>query len=404
MIGSNGFRVSGFGRRRASAAVLCCVALAAGVHANAEPYVPSDAGQVLERLTAREGADWQAIATLQADLARTPRDAALAAELARRHLALFRVEGDPRFIAYARRALAAWAAEAEPPLEIAAERAQIAQTEHRFEAARAELERVLARSPRASQAWLTLSALDVLRADYAAARRECSRLVLLEDSIVAGGCLAAVQAMTGEAARAYEFLERELAARSALPPAVAAWLQTLAAEIAEALGRGADAEAHYRAALESEQRPSVYLLAAYADFLLGAGRADDVIALLGDAPPADPLLLRLALAEKRAGRDVAKRVSVLGYRLELALDGRETHAREAAYFALYLLERPALALDSALANWTQQREAIDARLVLEAALAANRPEAAQPVVEWLDANRIEHVDLRRLGAAARPAP
>ena len=118
-----------------------------------------------------------------------------------------------------------------------------------------------------------------------------------------------------------------------------------------------------------------------------------------------PLLLRVAYAERRAGRDVAERIDVLGYRLQLALDGLETtHAREAAYFALYLLDRPEAALDSALANWAVQHEPIDARLVLEAALAAGRPAAARPIIEWLDTNRIEHVDLQRLAAQVRSAP
>jgi hypothetical protein len=356
-------------------------------------------------LPARGGAEWQAIAALQSELAQAPRDADLAAELARRYLALFRVQGDPRLIAYAQRDLSPWSADSDPPHEIALRRAEIAQTEHRFDAARAELERVLARSPRDAQAWLTLAAIDVVRADYAAARRDCSRLVLIEDATIAGGCLASVQAMSGEAANAYRFLDEQLAASGDLPPGIASWLETLAAEIAEALGHEREAERHYRAALSAATQPSVYLLAAYADFLLHADRAEDAVSLLADAPPADPLLLRLALAEKRAGRDVALRVDVLGYRLQLALDGLETtHAREAAYFALYLLDEPAQALESALANWAVQHETIDARLVLESALAANRLAAAQPVVEWLDANRVDHVDLRRLALQARVAP
>jgi hypothetical protein len=404
MIGSK-LRVGRFGRRRVSAAVLCCAALLGTAAASAAPYVPSDAQQVLERLPARGGAEWQAIAALQSELAQAPRDADLAAELARRYLALFRVQGDPRLIAYAQRDLSPWSADSDPPHEIALRRAEIAQTEHRFDAARAELERVLARSPRDAQAWLTLAAIDVVRADYAAARGDCSRLVLIEDATIAGGCLASVQAMSGEAANAYRFLDEQLAATGDLPPDISSWLETLAAEIAEALGHERDAERHYRAALSAAAQPSVYLLAAYADFLLHADRAEDAISLLADEPPADPLLLRLALAEKRAGRDVAQRVDVLGYRLQLALDGLETtHAREAAYFALYLLDEPAQALESALANWAVQHEMIDARLVLESALAANRLAAAQPVVEWLDANRVDHVDLRRLALQARVAP
>jgi Tfp pilus assembly protein PilF len=401
MTGSE-FGVSRFGRRRVGAAVLCGAVLLAAAGTSAEPFVPSDAEQVLERLPAREGADWQAIAALQVDLARTPHDAVRAAELAERYLTLFSRQGDPRLIAYAQRALSPWDAHASPPLDVALRRAQIAGMQHRFDAARAELERVLERFPRDGRAWLMLASIDVVRSDYANARRECSRLVLLEDAAVAGGCLAAVQAMSGEAGRAHELLEGRLRSGD-LSPEIAAWLETLSAETAEALGRTEQAERSYRAALAAAAEPSVYLLAAYADFLLRADRAVDAMALLERAPPADSLLLRLALAEKRAGRDVAKRVEVLRYRLQLALDGLEAvHAREAAFFALYLLDEPGAALERALANWAEQREAIDARLVLEAALAANRSASALPVVEWLDANRIEHVDLRRLRASVAP--
>jgi hypothetical protein len=402
MIGSDRFRSGRVGRRRARAAVRCLAALAAAAHATAEPYVPGDDAQVLERLPARAGPEWRAVAVLQADLARAPGDSRTAVELARRYLGRFRRQGDPRLVGYAQRALAPWAASETAPVEVALARAEIAQTEHRFEAAREELEHVIAREPHDGRAWLALASIDVVRADYAAARRECARLVLLEDASVAGGCIAAVQAMSGEAGQAADLLERQLADANALPEGIAAWLETLAAEIAEARGRGEDAERHYRAALAVETEPSVYLLAARADFLLRAQRPAEVVELLRDAPSADALLLRLALAEKLAGRDVGERVGVLEFRLALALEGLDhTHAREAAYLALYLLERPALALETALANWAVQREPVDARLVLEAAIAARRPEAARAVVEWLAANRVEHVDLRGLALRAR---
>jgi hypothetical protein len=127
------------------------------------------------------------------------------------------------------------------------------------------------------------------------------------------------------------------------------------------------------------------LLTAYADFLLRQGRVGEVISLLETAPPADTILLRLALAERRAGRDATEHVATLRYRLELALDGRDlAHAREAAFFALYLLDDPERALVLALANWDVQREAIDARLVIDAAAAAHDPAAAAPVAGWLE--------------------
>ena len=83
--------------------------------------------------------------------------------------------------------------------------------------------------------------------------------------------------------------------------------------------------------------------------------------------------MRIAVAEKQLGRLETARVDSLSYRLQLALDGLDTtHAREAAYFALYVLDKPELAMERALANWNVQHEPIDARLVLEAALAAHQ--------------------------------
>ena len=400
------FRVRRFGRRRASAAVLCAALLVTAMlelAASGAPFVPSDSRQVLERLPPRTGREWQAIASLRAELAREPRSAPIAAELAQRYLELFRAEGEPRLVAYAQSALAPWRDERDPPLEIAQRRAEIAQSEHRFDDALADLKRVIERDPRSVSARLTVASIDLVRADYDASRRECARLVLLADAAVAGACSSAVRAMTGEAGGAYQYLTRLLAEPEALPPELRVWIETLAAETAEAIGAWHNAEAHYRAALAAASamgegdRPSVYLLAAYADFLLRAHRPADALALLKDAPPADPLALRIAVAEKQLGRVDAARVESLSYRLQLALDGLDsTHAREAAYFALYVLDKPELAMKRSLANWNVQREPIDARLVLESALAAHRAADARPVLDWLAASGCEHVDLQQL--------
>jgi hypothetical protein len=399
-------------RRRASAAVLCSALFVLGtleLAAFGAPFVPSDYAQVLERLPPRTGREWQVIGSLRAELAREPRSATAAAELARRYLELFRAEGEPRLVAYAQSALAPWGDDRDPPLEILQRRAEIAQSEHRFDDATADLKRVIERDLRGVAARLTLASIELVRAEYDASRRDCARLVLLADAVVAGACSSAVRAMTGDAGSAYQYFTRALAEPRALPPELRVWIETLTAETAEALGARRDAEAHYRAALAAAQaavegqRPSVYLLAAYADFLLRARRPAEVLALLADAPPADPLTLRIAAAEKQLGRLDTARADSLSYRLELALDGLDTtHAREAAYFALYVLDKPELAMMRALANWSVQREPIDARLVLEAALAAHRAGDARPVLDWLGSSGCEHVDLlqlqRRLGS------
>jgi hypothetical protein len=157
--------------------------------------------------------------------------------------------------------------------------------------------------------------------------------------------------------------------------------------------------------------PDVYLLSAYADFLLDRGRAPEVLALLTarradaqDAARADVLLLRLALAAKAANdaRGTAW-VRELGARFDAArLRGDTTHEKEESRYALMLLGDARRALALAQSNFKVQREAADARALLEAALAARDAAAAAPALQWLRENAVQSVTLRsletRLGA------
>jgi hypothetical protein len=402
MASSNVFRVGGIGWRRACAAVLSAIAMLGTSVATPAPFTPREDDEILERLASRTGPEWDGIRALREALAAEPTSAPIAAELARRYLELYRAEGDPRLVGYARVALAPWSQTQDPPLEIALQRALVAQTEHRFAEAAADLERLIVRAPRDPRPWLISAAIDLVHGDYAASRRACGRLLLLADASVAGVCLAAVQAVTGDVARAYDYLAATLKNHAReLDTSIAAWLTTLAAETAAALGREREADAHFHAALDLEQRlyrrPSIYLLATYSDFLLELDRPDAVLALLDTAPAADPILLRLALAKRRLDTPIADELEMLRYRLQLPLAGEDdAHAREAAYLALYLLDDSRAALDLAIRNFGAQREPIDARLVLEAAIAADEPAAAALVLEWMKANAVEHATLRRL--------
>ncbi len=174
---------------------------------------------------------------------------------------------------------------------------------------------------------------------------------------------------------------------------------TRLAELDERRGDFAAAERAFRAALALAV-PDVYLQAAYADFLLDRGRPGEVLALLKDGVRADVLLLRLAIAAQAAGdaraagwvRDLAARFDAARAR------GDRTHEKEEARFALELQGDAPRALALARSNYAVQREPADARILIEAALAAGDPAAAAPAREWLTANRVESVALRALVA------
>jgi hypothetical protein len=78
------------------------------------------------------------------------------------------------------------------------------------------------------------------------------------------------------------------------------------------------------------------------------------------------------------------------------LRGDQPHGRFEARFELVLRNDPRRALALAQANWQQQKQAGDARNLLEAAIAANDPAAAQPVLQFLKENRTQDVTLERL--------
>jgi len=150
----------------------------------------------------------------------------------------------------------------------------------------------------------------------------------------------------------------------------------------------------------------VYLQAAYADFLLDRGRAADVLVLLKDAGRADVLLLRLALAAQATGDARAPRLAqTLGERFDAArLRGNTSHRKEESRYVLALKGDSAHALALAQQNWAEQREPADARILLEAALAARDDRAARPVLDWMAASGIESVALQGLAARLKALP
>jgi hypothetical protein len=73
----------------------------------------------------------------------------------------------------------------------------------------------------------------------------------------------------------------------------------------------------------------------------------------------------------------------------LTLRGSDFFGREQARFALELQHDPQTGLQMALRNWQVQREPWDTRLVLQAALAAQQPQAAAEVLEFLRNTQLE---------------
>jgi Tfp pilus assembly protein PilF len=383
-----------FPHRLLPALLLAMAAVAAG----AAPFLPTADTQVLERLPARASDPRaQELQALRQAWRQQPRDVERAVRLAERYFDAVAAEGDPRYIGYAQAALAPWWDLPAPPAAVRVLRAKLLQFDHRFAEALADLDAVLQTDPAHGEAWAWRAAIHMVRADYAQARRSCEQLAALAPPLIGVACAAQVDAATGRTEAAASALRNALAGAPGADPAQRLWALTRLAETEERRGAYAAAESAFRQAAALDLG-DVYLLAAYADFLLDRGRPAEVLTLLKDRTRADVLLLRLALAAQAAGTPEREALArSLGERFDAAaLRGDTTHRKEASRYRLALRAQPDQALLLARENFAEQREPADARILLEAALAARQAAAATPALAWMAASGIQSIVLQGL--------
>ena len=376
------------------------VALGLAAAASAAAFRPTDDQQVLERLrTVPSDPGSREMRELRSRLTLQPEDVSLASQYARRCLDRARQEADPRFLGRAESALGPWWNSPQPPADVLVLRAIIRQSSHDFDAALTDLSRALQLQPGNAQAWLTQATVLTVLGRYDEARRACFRMTAVAPELVAVTAAASLASLTGEGSSSCRTLQFVLQRNGDASVAEKLWGLTVLAETTARLGRVAEAEGHYRAALGLGQRDP-YLIGSYADFLLDLGRAGEVAALLQSETRADPLLLRLCLAESALNSTNPERVShvqALQARFEGSRRrGDQVHQREEARFALHLQHQSGEALRLAQANWRVQREPADVRILLEAALAAGDPASAGPAVSFVQTSKLEDVQVERL--------
>jgi hypothetical protein len=372
---------------------LCAAAATAG------PFVPTRDDTVLARVQPRAGSD-RALRDL---LRREPQRLDVALRVAREAIERARRTGDPRELGVAQAALAPWWSQPDPPPGVRLLRGTLRQSWHEFDAALADFDALHAdaAAPAGVRAQAELSRAGVLQVlgRYAQARGGCEALLqqstALGESVrvAAQACLAELDSLAGRRAESEQAFQR-----LADEGTQAGWLALLRAQAAERAG-DPRAEAWYRLALSSGQ-DDVYTRAAFADWLLAQSRAQEVPALLDGREEADALLLRLAIAQRRLRHPQASdSLRRLDERFAAArLRGDSLHRREEALAALDLHDDPARALALAQAQWRQQKEPADARLLVRAAHASGRPEAAEAVWQFARASGLRDIALEHSGA------
>lgn len=323
-----------------------------------------------------------------------PENAATAKAAARQLIAEGRAAGDSRLVGAAVGVL-------RPFLETQdAETLYLAATarqyQHDFTGALDLLDRAIELAPGDANALLTRATINIVLGRFDVADEDCRRLHALPRPDLGFLCQSTALTLTAQAPEVYDRLAEVVAQPGLLDPALRGYAVGLMGEIAALQGWREQARAHLEDELAADPE-ALRTRMMLADLLLADDAAAEALRILDGAPEVDGVLIRRAIAAERLGEagiaDPAKAELARRFRQNLDL-GLRAHAREETRFFLEVAPDPKLALERALVNWELQREIEDAQLLIDAAMAADAPAAAAPVLRWMEEQNVSVPTLR----------
>ena len=372
------------------ARVLCGALLgSAACVVDARPFIPRDDSVVLAEVP--PGTRHSELATRQ--IASKRLDVAL--PLAQMYIKQARSTGDLRFLGYAEAVLEPWVGPATTSADALVLHATVLQSRHDFLGALGVLERARALRPDDAQAWLTTATVLRVRGQYDQSLSACDHTAAHADPVVVELCKQSIRGLMGDLPAAYAAI-RQIDSQ-AMPAEERAWRDSELGEMAVRLGKDDEAEHWFQNGLRASPG-DFYIRAAYADLLLRDNRAREALILLTGQETLEPLLLRIAIAQKML-RDPG--LSKSSDRLAAAFAaeaqrGDGVHRREEARFLLDVQNDPRAALAAAQENWKVQRETDDVLVLMRAAHAAGASQAADPARAFVKEHGVQDV---RIAAA-----
>jgi tetratricopeptide (TPR) repeat protein len=325
--------------------------------------------------------------------------------LAQLYIKQARSTGDLRFLGYAEAVLGPWIAPtpgaARDAAPVSADalvlHATVLQSRHEFLRALSVLEQARALRPNDPQAWLTSATVLRVLGRYEQSMSACEQVAVRADPVVAELCKQGIRGLTGDLPSAYAAISQ--ISSQGMPAEERAWRDSELGEMAVRLGKDDEAERRFRDGLRSSP-DDFYIRASYADLLLRNGRAREALTLLKGQDALEPLLLRIAIAQKvlrHPGLAQSSARLAAAFAAE-AQRGEGIHRREEARFLLDVQNDPRAALAAAQENWKVQHECDDVLLLMRAAQAAGVPQAAAPAMAFVREHGMQDV---RIGTVMR---
>jgi tetratricopeptide (TPR) repeat protein len=358
--------------------------------AQAGPYIPSSDSAVLGELHA--GTHYADVSARRLAAGRVD----VAIPLAQFYIQQSRLSGDLRYLGYAEAVLTPWVKQSTPVPDVLVLQATLQQSRHDFSGSLTTLERVLTARPNDPQALLIRATVLRVLGRYPEAGVACEQFARLVEPRLGALCIQSLRGLNGHLESAYTEL-LQVSSQGWLN-SEKSWLYSELGEMAVRLGQDADAQRWFLQDLNLVPT-DFYVRAAYADLLLRQGQPGEALTLLQGHESFEPLLLRIAIAQRQL-HDPGLAQSSDRLRAAFAAEtqrGEAVHRREQARFLLEVEDQPNLSLAAALENWAVQREPDDVLVLVNAAKAAGTPAAAEPALDFMRTQGLRDV---RVNASA----
>lgn len=275
-------------------------------------------------------------------------------------------------------------------------KADILQYDHKFDQAILLLNKIITLRSGFESARLMRANILQLQAHYQDALKDCYSLLGNSDPIVMMSCIAQIKGLIDEPKYVFKALSNLLKRDKNNPDPTLIWSYDILAQLCLQFGDKESAYVYYEYALSIAENNSL-ILTSYADLLIADSKFKQVQIILNKKKSNFSLLVRLAIAEnKMQSASTSYREELKSRIMIMHSMSDDTHAREIALYYLYIQQQADKALHYASRNWSAQKELIDARLLLESAIAANKKHAARPVIEWYEKNTIKDIRLEPL--------
>lgn len=293
-------------------------------------------------------------------------------------------EGDLRWYGSAKAALQPWWSAATLPADGHFLRALVKQGFHDFKGGIDDLSAAIAIDPAQPEYWSWRFSLNLLTANMAAARADCDAIGQRFGRDEGQACAATLLYRTGQALQAIPLLNRLVELPDYQGPFTQDWLRYHQGEAYRTAGQVAQAIAVWEKHVQA--RPDSHLVKLTLTELLNQqGQFAKARRYADSASPTDALLVQALLASRGLKDGDTQRLAALfeNRMSNQALRGESLIERPTMVYLITYGRDNAQGLKLAVDNWSTQNEPADAVLLVQAALKANQPKLAEPVLGWM---------------------